>query len=55
VAEELKSRLEVLEPRTKKLEELVRDNKMLRDLKEENTRKIKLLDKVNKESQLRLA
>ena len=31
VKEELKSRLEILEPKTKKMEELIRDNKMLRE------------------------
>ena len=53
VKEELKSRLEVLEPKTKKMEELIRDNKMLRETREESLRKAKILDKVNKEDQLR--
>jgi hypothetical protein len=48
VTEELKSRLEMLEPKTRRLDEVVRDNKMLRDMKEENVRKIKLLEKINK-------
>ena len=53
VKQELKSRLEVLEPKTKKMEELIRDNKMLRETREESLRKAKILDKVNKEDQLR--
>lgn len=53
VKEELKSRLEILEPKTKKMEELIRDNKMLRETRQESLRKAKILEKVNKEDQLR--
>ena len=35
------------------MEELIRDNKMLRETRQESLRKAKILEKVNKEDQLR--
>lgn len=45
--EELKSRLKVIEPKVAKIDELIESNKILREAKEERTRKIKALEKSN--------
>lgn len=33
----------MLEPKTRKIDELIRDNKMLRDWREETTKKMKMV------------
>ena len=53
--EEMQNRLGILEPKTKRTEELIKENKMLRDTRDENTRKVKLVDRANKDSQFKLA
>lgn len=47
--EQLKSRLKLIEPKLVKMDELIESNKILREAKEERTRKIKILQKSNSE------
>ena len=37
--ESLRSRIEILEPKAKKMEEVIKENKKLRDWKDENSKK----------------
>ena len=41
--EELRSRLLILEPKTKRVDELIEENKRLRETKDEKTRKTKIV------------
>jgi hypothetical protein len=49
--ESLRSRIEILEPKAKKMEEMIKENKKLRDWKDENCKKIKMFEKSFKETQ----
>lgn len=49
MTEELGHRIAVLEPKAKKLEEMTKENKKLRDWKEENLKKLKMMEKMIKE------
>ena len=49
--ESLRSRIEILEPKAKKMEEVIKENKKLRDWKDENSKKMKMLEKSFKETQ----
>ena len=55
VKEEMQHRLGILQPKTKRTEYLVKQNKMLRDTRDENMRKVKMVDRIVKESQFKLA
>lgn len=55
MAEELGHKIAVLEPKAKKLEETIKENKKLRDWKEENLKKLKMMEKMIKEYGERMA
>lgn len=55
MAEELSHKIAVLEPKAKKLEETIKENKKLRDWKEENLKKLKMMEKIIKEYGERMA
>ena len=47
IEEQLRSRIEILEPKTQKIDELMTENKKLRETKEEKVRRLKMVERIN--------
>ncbi len=54
VEQELRAKLEILEPKTRRVEELIQENKQIKQGREEKNMRIKALERTEKELKTRL-